>query len=97
MFSNLFLRLIVNTSEQNKAMSIVDQLSRTRTKEEIAQKKASRRESRASVSLPSPPTTATAQPIPIQVTEAPRGRDQATSVTTSTTSSDGADLAPKSM
>lgn len=75
-------------------MSIVDELSRTKTKEEIAQKRASRRESRASVSLPPPPTQS--QPIPIQVTEAPRGRDKANSVTTSTTSSDGADLAPKS-
>lgn len=86
-------------------MSIVDELSRTKTKDEIAQRKA-RRESKAAEpqiqSQPQqPPQPAQAQPTPtqpvaIQVTEAPRGRDKANSVTTSTTSAEGADLAPKS-
>ncbi|KAK5947578.1 hypothetical protein PMZ80_001731 [Knufia obscura] len=86
-------------NEENSGMSIVDQLSRTKTKEEIASKKQRRKDSQAGIeqvktngttAAPAPPATTITQ-------EPPRGRDQTQSTTAASAPQevDTTKLAPK--
>lgn len=81
-----------DTHKSNNGPSIVDMLSRTKTKEEIANQKKARAQSISKVK-PNEPEKPVAQPVtqsietPIQKpveAQAPRGRDPAESATTST-------------
>jgi len=86
-------------------MSIVDQLSRTKTKDEIASKKQRRKESQAGIEhVKANGTTTTTAPAPppqappsTTTTQAPRGRDRAQSTTVASAPKDvdTTKLAPK--
>jgi len=92
-------------NDENAPMSIVDQLSRTRTKEEIASKNQRRKASQAGIEqvktngTTAPPPQPHPQPPPTTTitTEPPRGRNESHSTTTSSAPKDvdTAKLAPK--
>lgn len=84
---------------ENAPVSIVDQLSRTKTKDEIASKKQRRKESQAGIEQVKTNGTkpAPAPPAPAITQEPPRGRNQAQATTAASAPRDvdTTKLAPK--